>query len=93
MQLEHFISGLDEALVEGGVAEDCSEVEDLIFFKAGFFFLTEEFLRELGLTMDGDGFLLSRGLLATLILVFMLAFALAFVFLLLLLLLLLLVLL
>lgn len=63
MQLEHFISGLAEALDEGGVTEDCTEVEDLIFFKAGFFFLTEEFLREAGFTMDGEGFLLSKGLL------------------------------
>lgn len=74
MQLEHFISGLDEVF-EGGVAEDCTEVEDLIFFKAGFFFLTEEFLREPGFTIDGEGFLLSNGLL-----VFVLALALVFAF-------------
>lgn len=73
MQLEHFISGLDEVF-EGGVAEDCTEVEDLIFFKAGFFFLTEEFLREPGFTIDGEGFLLSKGLL-----VFVLALVFAFV--------------
>lgn len=71
VQLEHLMSGLEEEEAvaleeeEGGVADDCRDVVDLIFLRAGFFFLMDEFLREPGLTIDGEGFLLSKGLLAT----------------------------